>query len=113
MISPRINPSTVNCAERSSMVAFSTPGPTGKRSRSSTPSMKTFALTVALVGSVSACPEGRSPSLIVALYVPLTGMRTSHFPSESVLMSALKPSGPTIEMPTPASGSSVELEITP
>ena len=67
MINPRIKPSTVNCAERSSMVAFATPGPIGKRSRSSTPGIKIFALTVPFVGSVSAWPEGRSPSLIVAL----------------------------------------------
>ena len=110
---PKINPSTVSWADRSSRVAFSTPGPIGKRSRSSTPSINTFALIVPFVESVKAWPDGRSPSLIVAAYVPLEVTRTSHAPMESVFVSALKPFGPSIETPTPWIGFSVESVIIP
>ena len=113
MIRPKINPSTVSWADRSSRVAFSTPGPIGKRRRNSTPVINTFALIVPFLGSVNACPDGRSPSLIVAAYVPLAVTRTSHAPRESVTTFALKPSGPAIETLTPEIGFSAESIITP
>ncbi len=91
-------------ALRSRLLAFSTPGPIGKRMVTSNPREMTFALIVARVGSVSAWPEGSWSWLIDTSYTAAAGTSIFHFPLASLMDSPEKLFGPVAEMVTPEMG---------